>query len=65
MENELKNLYPKTFELEFILKKMFWQSTPKIIDINFKKILNETSKIKLDAKYNKLNIFKKPFLNII
>lgn len=65
MENELKDLYPKKFELEFILKKKFWQTTPKIIDINFKKILNETSKIKLENKYNKLNMFKKPFINII
>lgn len=65
MENELKYLYPKSFELEFILKKKFWQTTPKIIDINFKKILNETSKIKLENKYNKLNMFKKPFINII
>ena len=65
MENELKYLYPKSFELELILKKKFWQTTPKIIDINFKKILNETSKIKLENKYNKLNMFKKPFINII
>ena len=64
-QNELKDLYPKKFELEFILKKKFWQTTPKIIDINFKKILNETSKIKLENKYNKLNMFKKPFINII
>jgi 5'-3' exonuclease len=65
MENELKDLYPKYFELEFILKKKFWQAIPKIIDINPKKILNETSKIKLDDKYDKLNMFKKPFINII
>jgi 5'-3' exonuclease len=65
MDNELKVLYPKTFELEFILKKKFWQATPKIIEINYKKILNETSKIKLDVKYNKLNIFKKPFIKYI
>ena len=65
MENELKDLYPKYFELELILKKKFWQTIPKIIDINFKKILNETSRIKLEDKYNKLNMFKKPFINII
>jgi 5'-3' exonuclease len=65
MDNKLKDLYPKSFELEFILKKKFWQTTPKIIDINYKKILNETSKIKLDIKYNKLNIFKKPFIKYI
>jgi 5'-3' exoribonuclease 1 len=64
MVNELKDLYPKSFELEFILKKKFWQTTPKISEINYEKILNETKKIKLDAKYDKLNIFKKPFLNI-
>jgi 5'-3' exonuclease len=65
MDNKLKDLYPKSFELEFILKKKFWQATPKIVDINYKKILNETSKIKLDIKYNKLNIFKKPFIKYI
>jgi hypothetical protein len=65
MDNELKVLYPKSFELEFILKKKFWQATPKIIEINYEKILNETSKIKLDTKYNKLNIFKKPFIKYI
>ena len=62
MENELKDLYPKSFELEFILKKKFWQATPKIPEINYKKILKETAKIKLEAKYDKLNIFKKPFI---
>ena len=43
MENELKDLYPKSFELEFILKKKFWQATPKIQEINYKKILNFSS----------------------
>ena len=62
MENELKNLYPKSFELEFILKKKFWQATPKIQEINYKEILKETAKIKLETKYDKLNIFKKPFI---
>jgi hypothetical protein len=62
MENELKNLYPKSFELEFILKKKFWQATPKIPEINYEQILKETEKIKLEAKYDKLNIFKKPFI---
>jgi 5'-3' exonuclease len=64
MMNELKDLYPKSFELEFILKKKFWQAIPKISEISYEKILNETKKIKLDAKYDKLNTFKKPFLNI-
>jgi 5'-3' exonuclease len=64
MVNELKDLYPKSFELEFILKKKFWQATPKISEINYEIILNEARKIKLDTKYDKLNIFKKPFLNI-
>jgi len=63
MENKLKDLYPTSFELEFILKKKFWQATPKIPNINYKKILIETAKIKLEPKYDKLNIFKKPFIN--
>jgi hypothetical protein len=63
MENVLKDLYPTSFELEFILKKKFWQATPKIPNINYKKILIETAKIKLEPKYDKLNIFKKPFIN--
>lgn len=65
IDNELKDLYPTNFELEFVLKKKFWQTTPKISNINFEKILNEISKIKLNDKYNKLNMFKKPFINII
>ena len=62
MENQLKDYYPKYFELEFILKKKFWQGIPKIVDININKVLEETKKIKLDDKYEKLNIFKKPFI---
>jgi 5'-3' exonuclease len=63
MHNELKDLYPIHFELDFILKKKLWQVTPKILNIELDKILNETSKIKLDEKYEKINSFKKPFLN--
>jgi 5'-3' exoribonuclease 2 len=61
MFKELKDLYPKDYELDFLFHKKFWQTLPILPIINPFKIIKYTKNIKLNDDEYQRNTFKDNF----
>jgi 5'-3' exonuclease len=61
MDGELKDLYPRRFELDFVLKKKYWQAHPVVPLVDHVRVLEATKEVALDEQEQARNRFKATF----